>query len=42
MIPVGRLGNVDEVAATVSYLCSEKAAFVTGATIDVNGGLHMR
>jgi 3-oxoacyl-[acyl-carrier protein] reductase len=41
-IPVGRLGRGDEVAAAVAYLCSEEAAFVTGATLDLNGGLLMR
>jgi NAD(P)-dependent dehydrogenase (short-subunit alcohol dehydrogenase family) len=40
-VPLGRLGRPDEVAAAVSYLASEKAAFVTGATIDVNGGYRM-
>jgi 3-oxoacyl-[acyl-carrier protein] reductase len=40
-IPLGRLGHPDEIAAAVSYLASEKAAFVTGATIDVNGGYRM-
>ena len=41
-IPVGRLGRPDEVAATVAYLASDAAGFVTGATFDVNGGLSMR
>jgi 2-hydroxycyclohexanecarboxyl-CoA dehydrogenase len=41
-IPVGRLGTVDEVAATVAFLCSAEAGYITGATIDVNGGLHLR
>ena len=41
-IPVGRAGRPDEVAATVAFLASERAAFITGTTIDVNGGLHMR
>jgi 3-oxoacyl-[acyl-carrier protein] reductase len=41
-IPVGRAGRPEEVAATVAFLASERAAFITGTTIDVNGGLHMR
>jgi 3-oxoacyl-[acyl-carrier protein] reductase len=41
-IPVGRAGHPDEVAATVAFLASERAAFITGTTIDVNGGLFMR
>ena len=41
-IPVGRLGRGEEVAAAVAYLASEAAAFVTGATLDVNGGMLMR
>lgn len=36
--PVGRLGEPEEVAAVVGFLCSEDAAYITGAAIDVNGG----
>jgi len=41
-IPVGRVGTPEEVAGLVAYLCSPAAGFVTGATLDVNGGLFMR
>ena len=40
-IPVGRLGKPEEVAGLVAYLCSQEAAFVTGANIAINGGQHM-
>ncbi|MBI2510203.1 MAG: acetoacetyl-CoA reductase [Betaproteobacteria bacterium] len=40
-IPVGRLGKPEEVAGLVAYLCSEEAAFVTGANLAINGGQHM-
>jgi NAD(P)-dependent dehydrogenase (short-subunit alcohol dehydrogenase family) len=38
MIPVGRLGKPEEVAAVVAYLCSTPAAYITGEVVDVNGG----
>jgi acetoacetyl-CoA reductase len=41
-IPIGRLGQPDEVAALVLYLCSREAAFVTGANIAINGGQHLQ
>jgi acetoacetyl-CoA reductase len=40
-IPVGRLGEPEEVAALVRFLVSDDAAFITGANIAVNGGQHM-
>jgi acetoacetyl-CoA reductase len=40
-IPLGRLGKPDEVAGLIIYLCSEEAAFVSGANISINGGQHM-
>lgn len=40
-IPVGRLGSVKEIAATVAFLASPSAAYITGETIHVNGGMLM-
>ncbi len=40
-IPVGRLGKPEEIAALVSYLASDLSGFMTGATLNINGGLHM-
>jgi acetoacetyl-CoA reductase/3-oxoacyl-[acyl-carrier protein] reductase len=39
-IPVGRIGLPEEVAAAVVYLCSDAAAFVSGHTLNVNGGVY--
>jgi acetoacetyl-CoA reductase len=41
-IPLGRLGEPDEIAGLIIYLCSDEAAFVTGANIAINGGQHMQ
>lgn len=40
-IPVGRLGEPDEIAQLVGYLASDRGAFVTGANLSINGGQHM-
>jgi 3-oxoacyl-[acyl-carrier protein] reductase len=40
MIPVGRFGRPEEVAAAVVFLVSEEAAYITGEVISVNGGLY--
>ena len=40
-IPAGRLGNVKEIAATVAFLASPSAAYITSETIHVNGGMLM-
>ena len=39
-VPLGRLGNVNEIAATVAFLASPSAAYITGETIHVNGGMY--
>jgi 3-oxoacyl-[acyl-carrier protein] reductase len=41
-IPLGRLGEPEDVAFAVCFLASDEASFITGATLDVNGGLLMR
>ena len=40
-VPVGRLGSGAEIAAAVVYLASREAAYVTGQTLHVNGGMAM-
>lgn len=40
-IPLRRLGSVDDVAAAVAFLASPVAGYITGETLNVNGGLHM-
>jgi 3-oxoacyl-[acyl-carrier protein] reductase len=40
-IPLGRLGTPAEIAALVSFLCSEIAAYITGETVHINGGMYM-
>ena len=40
-IPLGRMGTPEDVAAVVSFLVGEDAAYITGETVHVNGGLHM-
>jgi NAD(P)-dependent dehydrogenase (short-subunit alcohol dehydrogenase family) len=38
LIALGRMGGVEEIASVVVFLCSDEASYITGATIDVNGG----
>ncbi|EGU61620.1 acetoacetyl-CoA reductase [Vibrio nigripulchritudo ATCC 27043] len=40
-IPMKRLAQPDEIAKAVSYLASDAAAYITGETLSVNGGLYM-
>ena len=40
-VPIGRLGEAEDVAAAVIYLASSEASYVTGATLNVNGGMAM-
>jgi 3-oxoacyl-[acyl-carrier protein] reductase len=40
-IPLGRLGSAGDVAAAVAFLASSQAAYITGETLHVNGGMHM-
>jgi 3-oxoacyl-[acyl-carrier protein] reductase len=41
MIPLGRLGSVEDVANAVCFLCSKEAEFITGVALDVNGGMYI-
>ena len=40
-IPLARFGTVDDIAAAVEFLASDRAGYITGAVIDVNGGMYM-
>ena len=40
-IPVGRLGQADDIARGVVFLCGDDASFITGSTLSLNGGQHM-
>ena len=37
--PIGRMGRPDEIAGLAAYLCSDEAAFITGAAYDIDGGV---
>lgn len=40
-VPLGRIGKTEEIAGMVVFLCSDRASYMTGATVDVSGGLAM-
>jgi 3-oxoacyl-[acyl-carrier protein] reductase len=40
-IPLARLGAAEDIASAVSFLASPAAAYITGETLHVNGGMHM-
>jgi 3-oxoacyl-[acyl-carrier protein] reductase len=40
-VPMARLGTVDDIAQAVLFLCSPGAAYITGETLHVNGGMYM-
>jgi 3-oxoacyl-[acyl-carrier protein] reductase len=40
-VPMGRMGKIAEIASAVDFLCSEKASYITGTTIHVNGGMFL-
>ena len=39
-IPLGRFGRTEEIASVIAFLCSDEASFMTGAVVDVNGGMY--
>jgi 3-oxoacyl-[acyl-carrier protein] reductase len=40
-IPLARAGTARDIAAAVAFLASEEASYITGHTLDVNGGMYM-
>lgn len=42
LVPLGRFGEADDVAGAVAFLAGEDSSYITGLTIDVNGGMYLR
>ena len=40
-IPLGRMGELDEIAGAIGFLASEQAGYITGHVLNVSGGLYM-
>jgi 3-oxoacyl-[acyl-carrier protein] reductase len=40
-VPLGRLGTVEDIAQAAAFLASDEAAYITGTTLHVNGGMYM-
>lgn len=40
-VPLGRLGSPDDIAAAVAFLAGSEAAYISGETLHVNGGMYM-
>jgi 3-oxoacyl-[acyl-carrier protein] reductase len=40
-VPLARYGTVDDIASSVTFLASDAAGYITGHTLDVNGGMYM-
>jgi len=41
-VPAGRLGRADEIAEAILYLIGDKAGYITGSCLSINGGMHMK
>ena len=41
MVPLGRIGTVDDVAFGVQFLASKEAGYITGHVLNINGGMYM-